>query len=133
MKSPSHDELINLTLRVLAVLDDWRLNSGDKIFLLGLPDKTRTRSIQKYQQGEALPFDETVHEHVGHLLGIGHSLRLANPRNAAAGSLWLHRPHRRFHDRTPMSVMLEDGLDGIINIRKEIDCSYDWITDQQSR
>ena len=70
MKPLNHDEQINLTLRVLAVLDDWRLNSGDKIFLLGLPEKTRTRSIQKYQQGDALPFDETVHEHVGHLLGI---------------------------------------------------------------
>jgi len=106
MKPLSHDEQINLTLRVLAVLDDWRLNSGDKVFLLGLPDKTRTRSIQKYQQGEALPFNETVHEHVGHLIGIGHSLRLANPRNAASGGFWVHRPHVRFDSRTPISVML---------------------------
>ena len=37
------------------------------------------------------------------------------------------------HNLTPMAVMLEDGLPGIVNIRKEIDCSYDWITDQQSR
>lgn len=132
MKTLTHDEQINLTLRVLAVLDDWRLNSADKIFLLALPDDTRSRSIQKYQQGAPLPFDETVRMHVDHLLGIGHSLQLANPRNLAAGGLWLHRPHRRFNDRTPMSVMLEDGLDGIINIRKEIDCSYDWITDQRA-
>ena len=133
MTTLSHDEQINLTLRVIAVLDDWRLTSADKICLLALPDDTRSRSIQKFQQGAPLPFNETVHEHVGHLLGIGHSLRLANPRNAAAGGLWLHRPHRRFNDRTPMAVMLEDGLPGIVNIRKEIDCSYDWITDQQSR
>ena len=132
MKSLTHDQQINLTLRVLSVLEDWRLTSADKILLLALPDTTRSRSIQKYQQGAPLPFDDTVHTHVDHILGIGHSLRLANPRNAAAGSLWLHRPHRRFHNRTPMSVMLEDGLDGIINIRKEIDCSYDWISDQRA-
>ena len=133
MTTLSHDEQINLTLRVIAVLDDWRLTSADKICLLALPDDTRSRSIQKFQQGAPLPFDDTVHEHVDHLLGIGHSLRLANPRNTQAGSLWLHRPHRRFDNRTPMAVMLEDGLDGIINIRKEIDCSYDWISDERAR
>ena len=132
MKPLSHDEQVTLTTRVIAVLDDWRLTSAEKIFLLALPDDTRSRSIQKYQQGTPLPFDDAVLTHVGHLLGIGQSLRLANPRNTQAASLWLHRPHRRFDNRTPMAVMLEDGLDGIINIRKEIDCSYDWITDQRS-
>lgn len=132
MKALNHDEQVNLTLRVIAVLDDWRLTSADKILLLALPDKTRSRSIQKYQQGTPLPFDETVREHVSHLLGIGHSLRLANPCNAAAGNLWLNRPHRRFDNRTPLSVMLEDGLTGIINIRKEVDCSYDWHIDQKT-
>ncbi len=125
----SQDEQINLTLRIIAVLDEWRLSSADKIFLLALPGDTRTRSIQKYQQGTPLPFDDTVRMHVDHLLGISHSLRLANPRNAAAGSLWLHRPHRRFDNRTPMAVMLAEGLSGIIEIRKEIDCSFDWFSD----
>jgi hypothetical protein len=132
MKSLTHDEQINLTLRVITVLDEWRLTSADKICLLALPDETRTRSIQKYQQGDTpLPFDDTVREHVEHLLGISASLRLANPRNTAAGSLWLHRPHRRFDNRTPMAVMLADGLDGIVEIRKEIDCSFDWFSDTQ--
>ena len=131
MKTLSHDEQVSLTLRVIAVLDEWRLSSADKIFLLALPDKTRTRSIQKYQQGTPLPFDDTVRAHVEHLLGIGHSLRLANPRNIQAGSLWLHRPHRRFENRTPMAVMLDEGLTGIIEIRKEVDCSFDWFSDAQ--
>lgn len=130
MNPLSHDEQINLTLRVIAILDDWRITSADKILLLALPEKTRTRSIQKYQQGDTpLPFDNTVLAHVKHLLGIGLSLRLANPRNAAAGGLWLHRPHRRFDDRTPMAVMLADGLAGIVDIRKEVDCSFDWFSD----
>jgi hypothetical protein len=132
MKTLSHEQQINLTLRVIAVLDEWRITSADKIYLLALPGGTRTRSIQKYQQGDTpLPFDDTVHEHVEHLLGIGHSLRLANPRNTAAGSLWLNRPHRRFDDRTPIAVMLEEGLAGIVDIRKEIDCSFDWFSDGQ--
>jgi len=132
MKTLTHDEQINLTLRVIAVLDEWRITNADKIFLLALPEKTRTRSIQKYQQGDTpLPFDDTVREHIEHLLGIGASLRLANPRNTAAGSLWLHRPHRRFDNRTPMAVMLAEGLLGIIDIRKEIDCSFDWFSDSQ--
>ncbi|HEC18903.1 MAG TPA: DUF2384 domain-containing protein [Gammaproteobacteria bacterium] len=131
MNTLSHDEQVQMTLRVIAVLDEWRLTSADKIRLLALPAGTRTRSIQKYQQGAPLPFDDAVSERVGHLLGIGHSLRLANPRNTAAGFLWLHRPHRRFDNRTPMTVMLDDGLAGIIEIRKEVDCSYDWFLDGQ--
>lgn len=131
MKTLSHDEQVNLTLRIIAVLDEWRLNSADKINLLALPESTRTRSVQKYQQGAPLPFDDTVHQHVEHLLGIGHSLRLANPRNTVAASLWLHRPHRRFDNRTPMAVMLADGLAGIVEIRKEVDCSFDWFSDAQ--
>lgn len=131
MKILSHDEQVSLTLRVIAVLDGWRLSSAEKIFLLALPDGTRSRSIQKYQQGTPLPFDDTVRAHVEHILGIGHSLRLANPRNTAAGSLWLHRPHRRFENRTPMAVMLDEGLAGIVEIRKEVDCSFDWFSDAQ--
>jgi len=132
MKILSHDQQVSLTQRVIAVLDEWRINSGEKVSLLALPEKTRTRSIQKYQQGTPLPFDDAVRAHVDHLLGIGRSLRLANPRNAAAGGLWLHRPHRRFDDRTPMAVMLAGGLTGIIDVRKEIDCSFDWFSDTQA-
>jgi hypothetical protein len=132
MKSLNHDEQVSLTLRIVAMLDDWRLTAADKIKLLALPEGTRTRSIQKYQQGTPLPFDETVQTHIDHLLGIGHSLRLANPRNTQAGSLWLHRPHRRFDNLTPMMVMLAEGLPGIIEIRKEIDCSFDWFSDTQT-
>jgi len=132
MKTLSHDEQVQLTRRVIFMLDEWRLTSTDKIALLALPEGTRTRSIQKYQQGTPLPFDDALRERVGHLLGIGHSLRLANPRNTEAGSLWLHRPHRRFANRTPVAVMLEEGLAGIVNIRKEVDCSFDWFTDAQA-
>jgi hypothetical protein len=131
MKTLSHDEQVNLTLRIIAMLADWRITSAEKINLLALPGGTRNRAIQKYQEGTPLPFTEAVHERIGHLLGIGHSLRLANPRNTSAGSLWLHRPHRRFDNRTPMAVMLEDGLAGIIDIRKEVDCSFDWFSDAQ--
>lgn len=132
MKTLSHDEQVTLTLRIIAILDDWRITSTEKISLLALPKSTRSRSITKYQQGTPLPFDDAMHERIGHLLGIGDSLRLANPRNRQAGGLWLHRPHRRFDNRTPIDIMLNEGLDGIINIRKEVDCSYDWHTDQKS-
>ncbi|MBN4079539.1 DUF2384 domain-containing protein [Beggiatoa alba] len=132
MKTLNHDEQVSLTLRVITVLADWQLTSADKICLLALPDNTRTRSIQKYQQGVPLPFDNTVREHVDHLLGIEDSLRLANPRNSQAGSLWIRRPLPRLQGRTPLAIMLEDGLAGIIAVRKHLDCSFDWYTDQQN-
>ena len=31
--------------------------------------------------------------------------------------------------RTPLATMLEDGLQGIIAVRKHLDCAYDWYVD----
>lgn len=130
MKEFSHDEQVSLTSIIITLLNDWRVTNADKIRLLALPAKTRSRSLNQYQDGVPLPFDEAVYQRIEHFVGIAQALRLANPRNVEAGTMWLHRPHRRFGERTPLAVMLEDGLNGIVNIRKEVDCSYDWFTDE---
>jgi Antitoxin Xre/MbcA/ParS C-terminal toxin-binding domain len=139
---------VDLTIQVMALLDNWQLNNVDKITLLALPEKTRPRTLQRYAQhaplhsqqtspknnldGSPLPLDQSMLERIEHLHGIAHSLRLANPRNSQAGALWIRRPQPRLQGSAPLAIMLNKGLAGLITVRKHLDCSYDWYTDQQS-
>lgn len=123
---------INLTILVITLLDDWQISNVDKIALLALPEKTRPRALQRYLQGTPLPFSDPMLERIEHLRGIADSLRLANPRNSQAGALWIRRPLPRLQNQTPLTIMLDQGLAGIISVRKHLDCSYDWYSDQQN-
>ncbi|MEE8379939.1 MAG: antitoxin Xre/MbcA/ParS toxin-binding domain-containing protein [Gammaproteobacteria bacterium] len=132
MSSPSNEDKAKLASSLIAVLDSWSVSNADKIILLALPVDTKPRAIQQYQQGTPLPDDKNVQERAGHLLGIADALRLAYPRNAQGGELWLNRPCRHFNGRIPMTIMMKEGLTGITTVRMHIDCSYDWFIDDQT-
>jgi hypothetical protein len=132
MPDLSHQQQIDLTILVITLLEDWQVSNADKIILLALPASTRTRAMQRYLLGTPLPFNEKMLERIEHLIGIASSLRLANPRNSQAGALWMHRHLSRLQGRTPLDIMLDDGLSGIITVRKHLDCSYDWHSDGQT-
>jgi hypothetical protein len=38
--------------------------------------------------------------------------------------MWLQKPHRRFQQRSPLAVMLDEGTDGLMKVRIEVDCAY---------
>jgi Antitoxin Xre/MbcA/ParS C-terminal toxin-binding domain len=44
---------------------------------------------------------------------------------------WLKRRNRRFGNRRPLEIMLEDGINGVLAIRTHLDCAYDWHRDDQ--
>lgn len=132
MKSPSNEDKIKMASTLIAILNGWGVSNADKITLLALPAGTKPRAIQRYQQDTPLPDDKDVQERVGHLLGIAEALRLAYPRNAQGGELWLNRPCKHFNGRIPMTMMTEEGLTGITAVRMYIDCSYDWFIDEQT-
>jgi len=120
-----------IAVKLIALLNDWGISNADKVILLALPEGTKPRAIHHFQQGEPFPEDKNVQERVEHFIGIADALRLAYPRNFQGGKLWLNRPNRHFNKRTPLSVMIEDGLAGITAVRMRIDCSYDWLIDEQ--
>ena len=132
MNSPSNEDKIKTASTLIEILNGWGVSNADKIILLALPADTKPRAIQRYQQDAPLPEDKHVQERAGHLLGIADALRLAYPRNAQGGELWLNRPCRHFNGRIPMTIMMEEGLTGITTVRMHIDCSYDWFIDEQT-
>ena len=132
MKNLANENNIKLASATISILDSWGVSNADKIKLLALPAGTKPRAIQRYQQGLPFPDDKMVQERVGHLQGIAQALQLAYPRNAQGGELWLNRPCKKLNSRIPITIMLEDGMRGIIAIRMHVDCSYDWFVDDQA-
>ncbi|GMR19794.1 MAG: hypothetical protein BMS9Abin36_0389 [Gammaproteobacteria bacterium] len=121
-----------LTRVIMELLEDWKVKAKDQVSLLALPEGTKPRALKKYHKDEPLPDMEEVNERLSHLLGIADALHTSYPRNAMMGAYWLSLPNDRFSGRMPITVMLEDGLEGIIAVRAHLDCAWDWYRDESS-
>ena len=125
---PDDDERMALTQLIVNVLDNWGASSEGQVSILALPVGTRAGAMRHFRKDTPLPDDQKVRERIEHLLGIADALRTAHPRNANMDALWMNRPNRLFDQRTPLDVMIEDGLDGVVMVRAHLDCAYDWLT-----
>jgi len=126
MEPLSTDDRAQLASLIVQLLDDWGLRPADQVTLLALPAGTRAGCIRQHRQGTPLPTDPAVTERIEHLIGIADALRTSYPCNARMGAIWMNTVNHRFDNRTPLAAMLEDGLNGVIAVRVQLDCAYDW-------
>ena len=124
----THAERLALTQGIINLLDHWGVAPEGQMAILALPAGTRPGVIRQFRKNTVFPDDPGVMERIEHLLGIADALRTAHPRNANMDAIWMNRPNRLFDQRTPLDVMLEDGLSGVIAVRAQLDCAYDWYT-----
>ncbi len=122
----SEERQILLTQKIMSSLDEWGLSAADQVMVLNLPDDVRTRKLRAFHENTALPKDDNVEFRAVRLLGIIDALRTSYPKNASMGGRWMKSPHRRFQNRTPLQVMLEEGNTGVNTVLAELDCSYAW-------
>lgn len=125
-KSLNPEERAALARGIMSILDKWGLSASDQVRLLNLPDKTPTRMLRRYRDDTPLPNTREVNERVEHIIGIADALRTSYPHNPSMGLVWMKQKNKRFQRRAPVSVMVEDGLDGIVAIRSHLDCAFDW-------
>lgn len=111
---------------VMRLLDEWGLGSTEIIQLLALPEKTRTRHLDKYRGQEPFPASAQTELRVQHIAGIADALRTSYPRNAHMGPRWLRTPHKRMENKTPLQIIMELGLPGLLQVRSELDCAFSW-------
>lgn len=125
MNSFASDEMTALTQAVIQHLDEWGISAEDMINVLGLPEEVRPRNLSQYRQGmKAFPQTEDIMHRIDHLVGIADALRTTFPFSSQMRVLWLQKPHRRFQKRSPLAVMLDEGTDGLMRVRIEVDCAY---------
>ncbi|MFV1997512.1 MAG: DUF2384 domain-containing protein [Acidiferrobacterales bacterium] len=127
----SEQERIRISIVIMDILDNWKVEDKDKVSLLGLPAETRSRSLRKYREDTPFPNEPAVWERLQHFAGIDDALHTSYPRNPHMAGMWMHRKNTRFGDRTPLICMLEDGMVGINAVHMHLDCSYDWHIDQK--
>lgn len=126
MHDLTHDDRVQLARLIVTLLDSWEVPAENQIALLGLPPETSTLILRRFYENEPLPDEAAINERVDHLIGIADALRTSYPHNAHMGAIWMNRRNNRFDNRTPLAVLLEDGLQGFFVIRTHLDCAYDW-------
>lgn len=124
--TPSPEQLLLRTQKVMEALDDWGLTGEQILAVLNLPTTERSRHLAKYRKDTAFPDDENVACRVKYLLGIIDALRTTFPRNLQMGARWMAEPHIRLKNRCPLQAMLEDGELGVVAVLSELDCAYAW-------
>jgi hypothetical protein len=110
MTSMSEEERLELTRGILNMLDDWEIEAKDQLVLLGLND-VPSREVKRLGNNRPLPDEPEVMQRVEHLICIADAM---------------HKPHRKFRQRSPVATMVEDGMVGIISVRSYLDCSFSW-------
>jgi hypothetical protein len=130
--SDEKPQRVQLTNHIMQLLDSWGTNGDQKIILLGLPQDIRTRKLERYRQDEAFPDTDEINQHLEHILGIADALRTSFPRNIEMCARWMKQPHKRFNNEPPISVMIDKGLPGLIQVRSQLDCSFAWHTSGSS-
>ncbi len=126
MHEQDQNHRVEFTRAIISLLDQWGVPAKDQLSILALPPGTRPGVIRQYRQNTPLPDDAQVAERIEHLIGIAEALRTSYPLNAAMDAVWMNSINRRFDDRTPLAVMVEDGLSGVIAVRAHLDCAFDW-------
>lgn len=91
------------------LFEHWRLNDSDRAALLGHLEQQPTVN-------EAVASNESA-ERIGHLLAIHAHLRTLFPQNLDVAYGWMSAPNRALGDQTPVSVVREQGLDGLRAVR----------------
>jgi len=107
------------------MLDDWEIEAKDQLALLGLND-VPSREVRRLRDSRPLPDEPEIMQRVEHLICIADALRTTYPFSQRMGSLWMHKPNRKFRQRSPVATMVEDGMVGIISVRSYLDCSFGW-------
>jgi len=129
-EKPSSDKVVDqrtsLTRGIMNILQGWGLSAAQQVALLNLPEKTPTRMLRRYRDDTPLPDTQEVNERVEHIVGIADALRTSWPHNPAMGLIWMKQKNKRFNRRTPVLVIVEDGLEGIVEVRSHLDCTFDW-------
>ena len=116
-KKYSDEEMSSISQAVMQYIDSWKLSNEETISILGLDAKIRTRHLQHYRSGErVLPQDKEIMQRVEHIVGIADALRTTFPFSDQMRLMWLRKPHRRFRKNTPLAVILEKGLNGLMKV-----------------
>lgn len=120
-----HDEQVRRDLArvVLELLNRWGLSASEQVELLGLQD-VGPDALDHLRRGELVLRDAPVIlARVGNLLAIHKGLRLLFPENEDIRFGWVRMCSSRLDGEAPLTIMLRDGVEGLLRVRGIVDAS----------
>jgi len=127
------EQRTGLTRYIMNTLDDWGLSNDQCWALLDLPGKRSGKSLRRFRDNAPFPDEKQVNMRIDHLYGIIEALRTTYPRNQNMGSQWMRKPNRKFQKTSPLSIIVNDGMSGLVRVRLHLDCTYAWaVTDDEN-
>jgi hypothetical protein len=114
------EQRVRLAKMVCRLFEHWGLDIASQLALLGLSSNSQTR-IDLYGEDAALPDERDLLERGGNLLGMYKSLRLLFLHYRELAHRWPTTTNRAFVNRSPVEIMVEQGLPGILAIRRYLD------------
>ncbi|MES9860492.1 MAG: antitoxin Xre/MbcA/ParS toxin-binding domain-containing protein [Candidatus Thiodiazotropha sp. LLP2] len=120
----SADDQMAITRGVMNLFDSWGLRSEEMLSLLDINGKPR--HITQYRHNTALPDSPVVMKRVEYLVRINDALRTTYPTNPSMGKRWLRQRNHLFNKRSPLSMMLGEGEQGMVYVLSRLDCTFAW-------
>jgi len=80
----------------------------------------------QFRQDTPFPDDPQILKRIEYLIRIGDALRTTYPANPSIGKRWLRQPSPKFQKRSPLSIMLGEGEQGLIQVLCHLDCTFAW-------
>jgi hypothetical protein len=117
---------LRMANQIMEQFELWRVPLDAQLVLLALPDTIRKRHLHKFGEDMPLPDDVSVMERAEHIIGIADALRTYYPNSAHARSRFIRSNSKKFPKATPLQIMINDGVSGLIRIRSHLDCTYAW-------
>ncbi len=123
MKCSSSESRGALAQMITKLFSLWSLSTKDQLELLGMNAKNRV-ILSKYRNGEPLSESRDTIDRVGWLLAIHKALGLLYPYSEEIRYSWVNRRNEAFNNLTPLEVMKEQGILGIVRVSRflELNC-----------
>ncbi|MGF1545977.1 MAG: antitoxin Xre/MbcA/ParS toxin-binding domain-containing protein [Thiotrichales bacterium] len=109
----------------MALFDSWGLSPRDILSVLEI-DSVAIRHVDKFRNDRSFPDGVEMDERIEHLICIAEALHTAYPLNPQMAKVWLRRSNRKLGNLPPMEHLVSGGMDGLRNVRAELDCTYAW-------
>jgi len=102
-----------LTRSAFRILHEWQVPVADWPRLLGLPEETRKRELNRYRLSRRLPDGPDIHRRLMLINEIDNALHSFFPHSGTSASLWMTTPRMRFGGTTPLEILLTRDLAGL--------------------
>lgn len=122
----------DLTRTLLGVFHNWNLEDTDQIALLGLPEDTKPRMLNRFRAGMDVPNNPQFMQRAHFILSICNAVESLFPHNVTAANYWVTTRSYHFGDKSPLEVMVVHGLDGMEYILNLLNGEDNWGNDNRS-